>query len=114
MIARPLKTVDELKTLPRGQFIVMKTGTHPMQTEFQLYLKWGIEFGEPFSIPEKRIQDVKYADRVEIQKAILMRYPKTTTEEPSTQPGKSPPWQSQRTHQLEPEEAPEITVQTDW
>ena len=30
MIGRPLMTTDELKSMPKGQFNVMKTGTHPM------------------------------------------------------------------------------------
>ena len=31
MIERPLLTPDELKSLPKGDFIVMKTGVHPMR-----------------------------------------------------------------------------------
>ena len=29
MMERPLLTADELKSLPKGEFVVMKTGTHP-------------------------------------------------------------------------------------
>ena len=36
-------TADELKDLPKGQFIVMKTGAHPMQTRLRLFLDWGKE-----------------------------------------------------------------------
>ena len=28
MIERPLMTPDELKSIPKGSFVVMKTGTH--------------------------------------------------------------------------------------
>ena len=45
MIQRPLMTPDELKSIPKGHFIVMKTGTHPMQTRLRLFLEWGITFG---------------------------------------------------------------------
>ena len=48
MIGRPLMTPDELKSMPKGQFIVMKTGTHPMISPLKLYFKWGIEFEEPY------------------------------------------------------------------
>ena len=41
MMERPLMTPDELKSIPRGQFVVMKTGTHPMQTRLRLFLDWG-------------------------------------------------------------------------
>lgn len=33
MIQRPLMTPDELKTLPKGQFILAKTGYNPMRTK---------------------------------------------------------------------------------
>lgn len=36
MMGRPLMTPDELKSLPKGDFIVMKTGTHPMRTHLHL------------------------------------------------------------------------------
>ena len=39
MIERPLMTPDELKSIPKGHFIVMKTGTHPMRTRLQLFLE---------------------------------------------------------------------------
>lgn len=54
MMERPLMTPDELKSIPKGHFIVMKTGTHPMRTRLRLFLEWGITFREPYSIPEKR------------------------------------------------------------
>ena len=33
MMERPLMTPDELKSLPKGEFVVMKTGTHPSKPE---------------------------------------------------------------------------------
>ena len=30
MMGRPLMTPDELKAIPKGSFVVMKTGTNPM------------------------------------------------------------------------------------
>ena len=45
MMARPLLTADELKSIPKGSFIVQKTGCHPMRTVF-LFLDWGITFEE--------------------------------------------------------------------
>ena len=49
MMERPLMTPDELKSIPKGHFIVMKTGTHPMRTRLRLFLEWGITFGDPYS-----------------------------------------------------------------
>ena len=39
MIERPLMTPDELKSLPKGNFIVMKTGCYPMRVKLKLFIK---------------------------------------------------------------------------
>ena len=44
MMERALMTPDELKSIPNGHVIVMKTGTHPMRTRLRLFTKWGIGF----------------------------------------------------------------------
>ena len=55
---RPLMTPDELKAIPKGSFIVMKTGFHPVQTRLRLYFDWGITFGDPYILPEKSARKV--------------------------------------------------------
>ena len=67
-------TPDELKSIPKGHFIVMKTGTHPMRTRLRLFLEWGITFGEPYSIPEKADRSVAYANKQELELAIMCRH----------------------------------------
>ena len=74
MIERPLMTADELKSIPKGHFVVMKTGTHPMQTRLRLFLEWGITFGEPYILPEKAARTVAYASRQELEQAIFQRH----------------------------------------
>ena len=74
MIQRPLMTPDELKSLPKGNFIVSKTGSHPMRTKLKLFLKWGITFEEPYEIEEKSARKVAYADKQEIEEKIIRRY----------------------------------------
>ena len=39
MIERPLMSPDELKSLPKGNFIVMKTGCYPMRVKLKLFFK---------------------------------------------------------------------------
>ena len=75
MIGRPLMTVDELKSMPKGQFIVMKTGTHPIISKLRLYFEWGIEFGEPFIHADRGAREVKYMERKALFKAINDKYP---------------------------------------
>lgn len=75
MIGRPLMTVDELKSMPKGQFIVMKTGTHPMISKLKLYFKWGITFGNPYLLPDKGARAVQYLERDELMREIAVKYP---------------------------------------
>lgn len=74
MVQRPLMSPDELKTLSKGNFIVAKTGTHPMKTKLKLFLKWGIVFEEPFEVTERCARKVEYADKQEIEEEIIRRY----------------------------------------
>ena len=74
MIERPLMTVDELKSMPKGHFVVMKTGCYPMKTRLKLFFKWGIEFEEAYSVEEQAERKVQYADRVELETEILKKF----------------------------------------
>nr|WP_243422357.1 type IV secretory system conjugative DNA transfer family protein [Pseudoflavonifractor phocaeensis] len=78
MIERPLMTPDELKSIPKGHFIVMKTGTHPMQTRLRLFLEWGITFGEPYHVPQWAARKVYYASKAELTSAIYRAFPLRT------------------------------------
>ena len=73
MMSRPLMSPDELKTLPKGHFILAKTGNCPMQTSLPLFLKWGIVFGEPYEVPEQTAREVLYADRFKLEEEIIRR-----------------------------------------
>ncbi len=76
MIQRPLFTPDELKSMPKGQFVVMKTGTHPMKVQLKLFYKWGIRFDEsnPYVVPDNGNREVEYADKREIIDGIIEKY----------------------------------------
>mgnify|MGYP000093236149 CR=1 FL=1 len=67
-------TPDELKSMPKGSFIVAKTGVHPMRVRLRLFLDWGIRFGEPYEVPEKAQRPVAYADKQELEEAIIRRH----------------------------------------
>lgn len=75
MIGRPLMTVDELKSMPKGQFIVMKTGTHPMISKLKLFFKWGIKFEEEYKLPDNTARAVSYKERDELIRDIEIKYP---------------------------------------
>ena len=69
-------TPDELKSIPKGEFVVMKTGTHPMRTKLRLFLDWGIPFdSEGSRMPEQAARKVAYASKEELISNIRSRYP---------------------------------------
>jgi type IV secretion system protein VirD4 len=74
MIERPLMTPDELKNLPKGTFVVMKTAFHPMKVKLKLFFKWGINFEEPYIVEENGNREVKYANKAEIVNSIIEAY----------------------------------------
>ncbi len=74
MIERPLMTPDELKSMPKGQFVVMKTGFYPMKVRLKLFFDWGIEFGEKYRVKENANRKVAYAEKRELMDAIVKKY----------------------------------------
>ena len=77
MMERPLMTADELKSMPKGQFVVMKTGFYPMIVHLKLFFNWGITFDEahPYTVRENGNREIYYASKAELQQAILAKYP---------------------------------------
>ncbi len=74
MIERALMTPDELKSMPKGQFIVMKTGHNPMEVKLKLFFKWGIDFETPFSLGSREVKEVKYLNKKQLESAINENY----------------------------------------
>lgn len=70
MIERPLMTPDELKSMPKGEFIVMKTGAYPMKVRLKLFFLWGIEFLEPYQLEERAGRKVDYASREALMESV--------------------------------------------
>lgn len=71
MMERALMTPDELKSIPKGEFVVMKTGTHPMRTKLRLFLDWGITFDpDGYRMPEQAARKIAYVDQNELVRSI--------------------------------------------
>ena len=79
-------TPDELKSIPKGEFVVMKTGSHPMRTRLRLFMDWGITFGEAYQVPEHGQRKVYYAGREELERAIIQKFWTGAEPEPEPEP----------------------------
>lgn len=84
MIERPLMTPDELKSLSKGTFVVMKTGFYPMKVKLELFFKWGIKFEEKYEVKENGNREVHYANRSELLNNIIQTYCPQYFEQPVT------------------------------
>lgn len=106
MIERPLMTPDELKSLPKGTFVVTKTGFYPMKVKLKLFFKWGIEFEkEPYVVPLRDASNVAYASRDELVEAIKAKYaPETPKDDDNSIPDGSFCVQEEMAMQNQPEE----------
>lgn len=77
MIQRPLMTTDELKSMPKGNFILMKTGKNPMKTKLRLFTKWGIKLDKEYRVDKRNLRKVEYANILELEdnlKRIFNKY----------------------------------------
>ena len=76
MTERPLMTADELKSMKKGNFIVMKTGTHPFISKLKLFFKWGIDFDtEKYTVEDKGTRKVHYTNKDIIEENIMDAFP---------------------------------------
>ena len=66
MMERPLMLPDELKSLPKGTFVVMKTGAHPMKTKLRLFKDCGIVLDKQYAMPDHGTRKVRYATKKEL------------------------------------------------
>jgi type IV secretion system protein VirD4 len=75
MVQKPLMTAEQLKTMPRNQWVLMKTHSRPFITTLKRYNDWGIKLDCPYQMKENATRKVKYASKDELKSAILEKYP---------------------------------------
>lgn len=82
MIQRELMSADELKSMKKGNFIVMKTGTHPFIAKLRLYFEWGVTFDEPvYILEEKSRRRTRYIQKDALRAKILLEKSKAGSAE---------------------------------
>ena len=74
---------ERWRDMPNGQFVVMKTGVHPMRVRLKLFYKWGIQFDKdnPYTVTDNGGREVEYAEKQEIIEGIMKKYRKKEYEE---------------------------------
>lgn len=71
MMSKPLMSADEIRKMPQGDFVIMRTGQKPIKAHFDLFLDWGIP---PFTdaAPDMKVHydTPSYATEEELVAAI--------------------------------------------
>ena len=97
MIERPLMTADELKALPKGTFVVTKTGFNPIKVKLKLFFKWGIQFEDkPFVIPLRDNTNSRYANKDDLMTAAHEKYCKNPKDDGEEIPPNSYPFEQEQ------------------
>lgn len=66
--------------MKKGNFIVMKTCTHPFISKLKLFFKWGIDFDtEKYTVEDKGARQVHYTNKDIIEEQILDTFPAVYT-----------------------------------
>lgn len=103
MIERPLMTADELKALPKGTFVVTKTGFNPIKVKLKLFFKWGIQFEDkPYVVPLRDNKDIHYASKDDIMRAVFEKYSHGKMSEDEEIPPNSIPYEQVQKKQNHP------------
>ena len=74
MIERPLMTPDELRTMPKGYFILMKTGIHPFKTILRLFIYWKIKLDKEYQVNERIRKEVDYVDIKKLENILKKNF----------------------------------------
>ena len=70
MMEVPLMAPNELREMPKGEFVLLKTFCRSTKTHMPLFTEWGITLEEKYSMPERAIQEIKYMDVPELMKKL--------------------------------------------
>ena len=62
MMEVPLMAPNELREMPRGEYVLLKTFCRSARTKMPLFTEWGITLEEKYHVPERAIREIEYMD----------------------------------------------------
>ena len=66
MMEVPLMAPNELREMPRGEYVLLKTFCRSARTRMPLFTDWGITLEEKYHVPVRAIREIKYMDVMEL------------------------------------------------
>lgn len=81
MIKKPLMSVEQIKGMKKGEWILTRTGMNPTKMNLPKMEKWNIKIDKehPYTIKSKASRVVEYADRNSLIDAVYKKYHNTAT-----------------------------------
>ena len=71
MIPKDLMSSDEIKRIPRGIFVILKTGCFPMKVSIPLFSKWGIKLIDNCIAKTRSLRKPVYIKTEKLKENIL-------------------------------------------
>ena len=62
MMEVPLMAPNELREMPKGEFVLLKTFCRSTKTHMPLFTDWGIKLENKFEMPIRDIREIQYQD----------------------------------------------------
>ena len=82
MMEVPLMAPNELREMPRGEYVLLKTFCRSARTRMPLFTDWGITLEEKYHISERPIRDIEYMDVKELIDRLKKKNGQNTQQEP--------------------------------
>ena len=84
MMEVPLMAPNELREMPKGEFVLLKTFCRSTKTHMPLFTDWGIELEEQYHMPERATREIKYMDVPALMEKLSRRKPANQPETTKT------------------------------
>ena len=89
---------NELREMPRGEYVLLKTFCRSDRTRMPLFTDWRITLEEKYHIHERPIRDIEYMDVHELIQRLKKRQGRTAQDEHEG-PSKEEDWRVTRKHE---------------
>ena len=82
MMEVPLMAPNELREMPRGEYVLLKTFCRSARTKMPLFTNWGITLEEKYHVPERPIREIEYMNIRELIIRLQKKNGGNTQQEP--------------------------------
>ena len=82
MMEVPLMAPNELREMPRGEYVLLKTFCRSARTRMPLFTDWGITLEEKYHVPERPTREIEYMNIRELIIRLQKKNGENTQQEP--------------------------------